>query len=67
MPCCTSESEIGRKVAIDHIYVHFGTPLPYSRFAWDRANGRVPLVDWDLSQPADDWASDRGRKSRQSH
>jgi uncharacterized protein YkwD len=50
------ESEIGRKVAIDHIYVHFGTPLPYSRFAWDRANGRVPLVDWDLSQPADDWS-----------
>lgn len=50
------ESEIGRKVAIDHIYVHFGAPLPYSRFAWDRANGRVPLVDWDLSQPADDWS-----------
>ena len=50
------ESEIGRKVAIDHIYVHFGTPLPYARFAWDRANNRVPLVDWDLSQPADDWA-----------
>ena len=50
------ESEIGRKVAIDHIYVHFGTPLPYARFAWDRANGRVPLVDWDLSQPADDWS-----------
>ncbi len=50
------ESEIGRKVAIDHIYVHFGTPLPYPRFAWDRANGRVPLVDWDLSQPADDWS-----------
>lgn len=50
------ESEIGRKVAIDHIYVHFGTPLPYSRFAWDRANGRVPLVDWDLSPPADDWS-----------
>ncbi len=50
------ESEIGRKVAIDHIYVHFGTPLPYARFAWDRANGRVPLVDWDLSQPAPDWA-----------
>lgn len=50
------ESEIGRKVAIDHIYVHFGTPLPYARFAWDRANGRVPMVDWDLSQPADDWA-----------
>lgn len=50
------ESEIGRKVAIDHIYVHFGTPLPYARFAWDRANDRVPFVDWDLSQPADDWA-----------
>ena len=50
------ESEIGRKVAIDHIYVHFGTPLPYARFAWDRANGRVPLVDWDVADPAYSWA-----------
>lgn len=50
------ESEIGRKVAIDHIYVHLGTPLPYARFAWDRANGRVPLVDWNVSDPAYSWA-----------
>jgi hypothetical protein len=50
------ESEIGRKVAIDHIYVHFGTPLPYARFAWDRANGRVPLEDWDVADPAYSWA-----------
>ena len=50
------ESEISRKVAIDHIYVHFGTPLPYARFAWDRANGRVPLVDWDVADPAYSWA-----------
>jgi uncharacterized protein YkwD len=50
------ESEIGRKVAIDHIYVHVGTPLPFARFAWDRANGRVPLVDWDVADPAYSWA-----------
>lgn len=50
------ESEIGRKVAIDHIYVHLGTPLPYARFAWDRANGRIPLVDWNVSDPAYSWA-----------
>lgn len=50
------ESEIGRKVSIDHIYVHIGTPLPYARFAWDRANGRVPLVDWDVADPTYSWA-----------
>jgi hypothetical protein len=50
------ESEIGRKLAIDHIYVHFGTPLPYARFAWDRANGRLPLVDWDLIDPFYTWS-----------
>lgn len=50
------ESEIGRKAAIDHIYVHLGTPLPYARFAWDRANGRIPLVDWDVADPAYSWA-----------
>jgi hypothetical protein len=50
------ESEIGRKLAIDHLYVHLGTPLPYTRFAWDRANGRVPLVDWDLIDPFYTWS-----------
>jgi hypothetical protein len=50
------EAEIGRKLAIDHLYVHLGTPLPYTRFAWDRANGRVPLVDWDLIDPFYTWS-----------
>jgi hypothetical protein len=50
------EAEIGRKLAIDHLYVHLGTPLPYSRFAWDRANGRLPLVDWDLIDPFYTWS-----------
>ncbi len=50
------EAEIGRKVAIDHIFVHLGTPFPYARFAWDRANGRVPLVDWDLTDPFYTWS-----------
>lgn len=54
------ESQIGRKVTIDHIYVHYGTPLPYARFAWDRANGRVPLVDWDLTDPFYSWAQVAG-------
>jgi uncharacterized protein YkwD len=45
------ESQIGRRVGIDHMYVHVGIPLPISRFNWDRAGGRVPLVDWDLQPP----------------
>jgi hypothetical protein len=57
------EAEIGRKLAIDHIYVHLGTPLPYSRFAWDRANGRLPLVDWNLIDPFYTWSQIAGGKA----
>jgi len=57
------EAEIGRKLAIDHIYVHLGTPLPYTRFAWDRANGRLPLVDWDLIDPFYTWSQIAGGKA----
>jgi hypothetical protein len=57
------EAEIGRKLAIDHIYVHLGSPLPYTRFAWDRANGRLPLVDWDLIDPFYTWSQIAGGKA----
>lgn len=49
------ESEIGRKFAIDHIYQHFGLPWPFTRFAWDRANGRLPLMDWNPQEPFYTW------------
>ena len=59
------EAETGRKLAIDHIYVHLGTPLPYTRFAWDRANGRLPLVDWDLIDPFYTWSQIAAGKADQ--
>jgi hypothetical protein len=59
------EAETGRKLAIDHLYVHLGTPLPYTRFAWDRANGRLPLVDWDLIHPFYTWSQIAAGKADQ--
>jgi hypothetical protein len=50
------ESEIGRKLAIDHFYLNFGEVWPNARFAWDRRGGRVPLMDWDLTDPTYTWA-----------
>jgi hypothetical protein len=50
------ESEIGRKLAIDHFYLNFGDVWPNARFAWDRRGGRVPLMDWDLTDPSYTWA-----------
>jgi Cysteine-rich secretory protein family len=50
------ESEIGTKFAIDHFYQHFGPAWPFTRFAWDRAHGQFPLMDWDLLRPFYTWA-----------
>ena len=50
------EAEIGRKLTIDHLYVHLGTPFPYARFAWDNASGRIPFVDWDVIDPFYTWS-----------
>jgi uncharacterized protein YkwD len=49
------ESEIGRKLAIDHFYLHLGDLWPDARFSWDRRGGRVPFVDWDLEDPMYTW------------
>jgi hypothetical protein len=50
------ESEIGRKLAIDLFYLDFGDAWPNARFEWDRRGGRVPLMDWDVTDSSYTWA-----------
>lgn len=50
------ESEIGRTLAIDHYYSHFSSNWPNSRMAWDRAGGRLPLMNWAPEDPTYTWA-----------
>ena len=49
------ESEIGRKLAIDHQYAHFGDLWPDARMVWDRDNGRLPLLNWAPESPTYTW------------
>src|SRR6266516_3755617 len=37
------ESKLGRKLAIDHTYVPWGTPIGWQP-AWDLAQGRIPMI-----------------------
>jgi len=39
------ESKLGRKLAIDHSYVPWGTPIGWQP-AWDLANGRIPMISF---------------------
>jgi Glycosyl hydrolase family 26 len=39
------EAKIGRRLAIDHTYVPWGTPIGWQP-AWDLAQGRIPLISF---------------------
>jgi len=40
------ESELGRKLAIDHYYHPWTDPFPTTREQWDFDNGRIPMISW---------------------
>ena len=42
----TFEHEIGRKLAIDQLYVPWGRPFPMSVVRWDLHQGSVPMISW---------------------
>jgi beta-mannanase len=42
----TFESQIGRKVDIDHHYYSWSNPFPTELESWDVADGRTPLISW---------------------
>jgi hypothetical protein len=42
----TLERKIGRKLAIDQLYVPWGRPMPLIVAQWDLQHGRVPMISW---------------------
>jgi Beta-mannanase len=40
------ESQIGRKLAIDHQYYKWNQAIPTSHQYWDASTGRLPFVNW---------------------
>ncbi|HEV7862867.1 MAG TPA: glycosyl hydrolase [Acidimicrobiia bacterium] len=52
------ESQLGRKVDVDHTYTAWTSTFPGWRETWDTANGRVPFVSW---APASTAAVNSGR------
>jgi len=42
----TLEHKIGRKLAIDQIYVPWASKMPLIVSRWDLANGRIPMISW---------------------
>lgn len=40
------EHDLGRKLAIDQMYVHFTSPLPISMSEWNLSEGRIPMISW---------------------
>jgi Glycosyl hydrolase family 26 len=40
------ESEVGRKLSIDHVYYSFDQAWPGRRQKWDRRHERIPLINW---------------------
>ena len=40
------ESQLGRKLAIDHDYYNWDDPIPTPRQEWDASTGRLPFIDW---------------------
>jgi hypothetical protein len=40
------EHSLGRKLAIDQIYVPWPRPMPLKVARWDLRNGRVPMISW---------------------
>lgn len=42
----TFEGEIGRRLAIDQLYVPWGNPFPMAVVDWDISQGTVPMISW---------------------
>ncbi len=40
------ERMIGRKLAIDSLYVGWGDPMPLALARWDLRGGRIPIISW---------------------
>jgi len=40
------EHAIGRKLAINQLYVPWGAPMPLALARWDVQNGRIPMISW---------------------
>jgi hypothetical protein len=40
------EHNLGRKLAIDHMYARFTSPLPISLAQWNLSEGRIPMISW---------------------
>ena len=50
------EADIGRRLAMDHVYYHFDDPWPERRQRWDVRKGRVPLISWQPEEPVVTWS-----------
>lgn len=44
------ESQVGRKLAIDHQYYKWDQPIPTGHQVWDAATGRLPFVNWNAQK-----------------
>ncbi len=42
----TRETQLGRKLDIDHHYYQWNSTFPGWREPWDIANGRIPMISW---------------------
>jgi Glycosyl hydrolase family 26 len=42
----TLEHKIGRKLAIDQLYVPWARKMPLAVAHWDLVNGRIPMISW---------------------
>lgn len=40
------ERTLGRKLAIDQIYVRWAHPMPLAVARWDLSEGRIPMISW---------------------
>lgn len=40
------ERMLGRKLAIDQVYVPWGAPLPLALARWDLRQGTIPIISW---------------------
>jgi hypothetical protein len=47
------ERRIGRRIAIDHEYVHWTSRWPNRQQLWDDATGRIPFVNWRGARSGD--------------
>lgn len=41
------ERTIGRRLAIDQLYVSWGAPMPMAVARWDLRHGSIPMISWD--------------------